>query len=350
MKSLLIPSLLATGLILSPAFAHAGWDTTKKIADREHVALDEVAAAFDMKRAAARKDVLEIAYTGEAHQLIVKITTREAIIDGVRHWLSFPVQSVSGEPFVAEIDIDTALRPAFDPLSVKLPGPVRTVVFDPGHGGHDKGCRSPYGYEKDYTLDVVNRTRRILEKRKVKCVQSRLSDFFATLSERPAMTKNYEDPIFVSIHFNSADWRPSANGIEIYAIPPQGCPTTGKKPDLVLDRRDSEGADVEPASYALANAILPTLLGKMGSFDRGVKRARYAVLRHCEVPSVLIECGFLTNPVEAKKVDTPEWREKFAESLADGIEAYIALAGSQKAPPGLSDFDRPATDAFVTEM
>lgn len=343
-------SYLATVLVLTPGLLSADWKATEKIDDREHVSLGEVAAAHGMERAKeARENPLEIAFSGDAHQLVVKVGTREAIIDGARHWLSFPVQWHEGEPFVATLDVKTTLAPAFDPAPDKLPGPVKTVVFDPGHGGYDKGGRSAYGYEKDYTLDLVNRTRRILEKRDIKVVQSRLSDFFATLAERPAMTKNYESPIFISVHFNSAEWRPSAQGIEVYAIPPLGCPTTGKSPDAILDRRESDGAEVEPASFVLADTLHHTLLGKTGSFDRGVKRARYAVLRHCKVPAVLVECGFLTNPVEARRIHDPAWREKFAEALADGIEAYLELAASKEPPPRVADFDRSPTDTFVTE-
>lgn len=63
------------------------------------------------------------------------------------------------------------MGPAISPAAVKQIGKVKTVVLDPGHGGHDRGGKSAYGYEKDYTLDVVNRTRRILESKKVKVVQ-----------------------------------------------------------------------------------------------------------------------------------------------------------------------------------
>lgn len=342
--------LLAANMVFTPGLSFAEWKATKTIQDREHVSLDEVAAAYGMERVEpARKNPLEIGFIGETHQLAVKTGTREAIIDGVRHWFSFPILLQESKPFISAIDVKTTLGPAFDPTSVTQVGPVKTVVFDPGHGGHDRGGRSAYGVEKDYTLDVVKRARRILEERKVKVVQSRLSDFYATLAERPAMTKNYEKPIFVSIHFNSADWRPSAAGIEVYAIPPAGCPTTGKAPDLVLDRRKSDGAALEPASFVLADTLHHTLLGKTGSFDRGVKRARYTVLRNCKVPAVLIECGFLTNPIEAKQIDDPAWREKFAEALADGIEAYIELAASKEKPPRVADFQRAATDVFVTE-
>ncbi len=348
MRFLLCFHVLLVGVLLLPGSAFSAWNTTR-IEDRDYVLLDEVAAVFGMKRAQARREPREIAYVGEAHQLVVKTGTREAIVDGVRHFFSYPVVSSAGRPRISVADINATLGPAMSPASIKSLQAVKTIVLDPGHGGHDKGGRSPYGYEKDYTLDMVNRVRRILEAKKVKVVQSRLSDFYASLEERPAMTKNYAKPIFVSIHFNSADWKPSANGVEVYALPPLGCPTTGKSPDPILDRRTSSGNQVELASFVLANTIHHAILGKTGAFDRGVKRARYAVLRHAAVPGVLIECGFLTNPGESKQIDTTQWREKYAQAIAEGILAYTNLAGSRELPPRIWNYERKSTDEFVLE-
>lgn len=330
----------------SPALAE--WRTTR-INEMSYVPLTDFAAAFSMKEAKRRKDKREIGFAGESHQLVVKTGTREAIVDGVRHWLSFPALSSGGKAWVSLFDINSTLGPAMSPASVRQIGKVKAVVFDPGHGGHDRGGKSPYGYEKDYTLDIVKRARRILEAKKVKVVQSRLSDSFVELYERPKMTDNYKDPIFVSIHFNSAGWKPSANGIEVYALPPLGFPTTGKAPDPILDRRTCEGNAVEPASFVLANTMHHTLLGKTGGFDRGVKRARYAVLRHSKVPSILIEGAFLTHSQEAKNIDSAAWREKFAQAVADGILAYMDLANEKRLPPRAWDLGRKSTDEFVWE-
>lgn len=347
-RILLLLLALQVSSSLLPAPLRAEWKTTK-INEITYVPIPDYAAAFSMTPAKARKDKREIAFASEFHQLVVKTGTREAIIDGVRHWLSFPVVSASGKAYVSVADINSTLGPAMRPASVRQIGKVKTVVFDPGHGGHDKGGRSSYGYEKDYNLDVVNRARRILEGKKVKVVQSRLSDSFIDLSQRPTMTDNYKDPIFVSIHFNSAGWKPSANGIEVYALPPLGLPTTGKAPDPILDRRKSEGNAIEPASFVLANILHHTLLGKTGGFDRGVKRSRYAVLRHSDVPSILIECAFLTNAQEAKNIHSAVWREKFAQSIADGILAYMALANKKTLPPRAWTYNRKSTDEFVWE-
>ncbi|MDF1657669.1 MAG: N-acetylmuramoyl-L-alanine amidase [Verrucomicrobiales bacterium] len=332
-----------------PAPALAEW-RTKTINERSYVPLADFAAAFAMTKGNRRSGNGEIAFAGEAHRLVVKTDTREALVDGVRHWLSYPVVTRFGNPFVSLADINATLGPAMSPSSVKAIKPVKTVVFDPGHGGHDKGGRGPYGNEKDYALDVVKRARRILESKGVKVVQSRLSDVFIELHERPKMNKNYESPVFVSVHFNSAGWKPSANGIEVYALPSAGLPTTGKAPDPILDRRKDAGNAIVPASFVFANTMQHTLLGKMSeSFDRGVKRARYVVLRYSDVPSILIEGGFVTNPEETKKIHSPEWREKYASAVADGILAYMALANEQRLPKRAWDYGREGSDEFVWE-
>lgn len=338
---------VASCTFLLPSNVAANWKTTK-ISDVTYVALQDYATAFRMQPAKKRKDKRELAFAGEHHQLVVKTGTREAIVDGVRHWLSYPVVTSGGKAFVSLADINSTLGPAQSPGSVQH-RKIKTVVFDPGHGGHDRGGKSVYGYEKDYTLDVVNRARRILESKRVKVVQSRRSDFFVELSQRPAMVSNYKDPIFVSVHFNSAGWKPSATGVEVYALPPQGLPTTGKAPDPILDRRPSDGHAVVPASFVFANTMHHTLLGKLGSFDRGVKRARYAVLRHCDVPSILIEGAFLTNSTEAKNIHSSAWREKFASAIADGILAYMDLANKDQLPPRAWNYKRASTDEFVWE-
>lgn len=343
-----LPLVIFGHACLNGSIALGEWKTTQ-INEMSFVALDEFAGAFSMEPSKPRKEPREIGFAGESHQLVVKTGTREVIIDGVRHWLSFPVETKGEQAFVSLMDIKATLIPAMSPLSVKSIGEVNTVVFDPGHGGHDRGGRSAYGYEKDYNLDLVKRARRILEAKKVKVVQTRLSDAFVDLSERPEMIENYDKPIFVSVHFNSAGWRPSASGIEVYAMPPPGFPNSGKAPDPILDRRKDAGNAFEPASFVLANTMQHTLLGKTGGFDRGVKRARYAVLRHAEAPSILIEGAFLTNAQEAKNIHSSRWREMFAQSIADGILSYMNLANKKLLPAKVTDLGRESTDEFVWE-
>ncbi len=340
---------IALTFVLSSAACIAAPRTTE-IDGRGYMALADVAAAYGMDSPAKRKDRSESGYVGGGHSLLVKVDSRQAIIDGVRHWFSFPARKDSkGNVYLSFEDVESTVKRVFDPRNAGKVPPVKTIVFDPGHGGHDKGGKSPYGYEKDYALDVVNRARKILESRKVKVVQSRLGDSFINLSERPVMTKNYKDPIFVSIHFNSASWRPAASGFEIFAIPPRGAPSTGAKPQPLKDSATSYGTPHEPASFVMANAIYNSLIGKMPVFDRGVKRARFSVLRNARVPAVLIEGGFLTNPQEARNIHSPEWRQQYATAIADALMTYMEYANKGKVAPRAVDLGRDPTDEFVPE-
>lgn len=345
-------ALILTFLLPAPSSAEpvsATW-RTREINSLSYVPITDVAKAFGMDKGKRRSDKREVAFVGGAHQLAVKTGTREALIDGVRHWLSYPAVTKTGTTYVSLADVRETLVPAMSPASVPKVTPVRTVVFDPGHGGHNRGAIGPQGYEKDYALDTVKRARRILESKGIKVVQSRLSDSFVSLYERPEMTANYEKPIFVSVHFNAASWRPSANGIEVFALPPAGLPATGKEPNRTLDTREAAGNALATASFVLANTMHHTLLGKMPtSFDRGVKRDRFVVLRTAQVPAILIEGGFLTNSAEAKEIHSSAWREKLAEAIAAGILAYFDLANEKRLPKRVWDYGRPSSDRFVTE-
>ena len=323
---------------------------TTTIDGRGYMAVEDIAAAYGMKAMSKRKDSKEVGFAGNGHALMVKIDSRQGIIDGIRHWFSYPARKdARGTAYLSFLDVESTIKPTYDPRAAGKVPPVKTVVFDPGHGGHDHGSRSTYGREKDYALDVVGRARKVLESRGVKVVQTRLGDTFVNLSERPVMTKNYKDPIFVSIHFNSASWRPAASGFEIFALPPRGAPSTGGKPQPLKDSATSNGTPHEPASFVMANAIYNTLIGKMPLFDRGVKRSRFSVLRNARVPAVLIEGGFLTNPEEARNIHSPEWRQKYATAVADGIMAYMAYANKGTMPPRSVGLERTPTNEFVPE-
>lgn len=169
----------------------------------------------------------------------------------------------------------------------------RTIVLDPGHGGFDRGGvpRQRIG-EKNLTLDVAQRLRRVLESKGYRVIMTRSSDVFITLGQRVAIANSHRGASFVSIHFNSAS-RSGANGIETYYY-----------------RSDSVG---------LAASIHRNVVGAVSSENRGIRRRGYYVLRRTTIPSVLVECGFLTNPIEGRNALRSGYRQDLAESIARGI-------------------------------
>ena len=177
-----------------------------------------------------------------------------------------------------------------------------TVVIDAGHGGHDRGgIPGQRVSEKDMTLDVARRLKSVLAASGYRVVMTRDSDVFVPLGTRSSIANSYRNAIFVSVHFNSATRR-GASGIETYFY----------------------GRD----SLALASAIHHYVVGTAPSSSRGVRRRGYFVLRRTNIPAVLVECGFLTNPTEAAYAQNASYRQKLAEAIAAGVRSRGSVASS----------------------
>ena len=265
---------------------------------------------------------------------------REARIDDVKHWLSFPVQYFAGQYFVSRMDLAKTIDPLMRPH--RIPGlvPVHTVVLDPGHGAHDRGAVNRWGAEKNYNLDLSRRIRPYLQKAGLRVVITRSRDEFIPLERRPAVANKLgAGTIFVSVHCNSAETRNSmATGFEVFTLSPRGAPNSH---DDYLTRRSfsaEKGHKVDHSNHALATAIYHAMLGRVPMFDRGVKRARFAVLRYAEVPAVLIECGFMSNPQDSRKLHSAAWRERLAESVAMGILEFCRLTENGTRPKVLAQY------------
>jgi N-acetylmuramoyl-L-alanine amidase len=273
-------------------------------------------------------------------QLAVTLNSREAQINGVKQWLAFPAHVQDGKLLISRLDLSKTIEPRLRPE--KTPGlkPVTTVVLDPGHGGHDKGAASKFGFEKNFALDVALRARPLLEKQGLKVVMTRSADIFIPLHQRPAVANAIPDSIFVSIHFNATSSNPDARGFEIYSIAPRGAPATNDALFTVRDLRDEPGNVVDSQSTVLAGTVFHSLLGHVPMQDRGLKHARFAVLRLCTQPAVLVECGFVSNVAESTLIGSPAWRQQVAEAIVTGIESYKDLAEQKHAPKVLAEYRR----------
>ncbi len=280
----------------------------------------------------------------EAGGLRLEVTPglSEASINGVKQWLAFPVRVENGHALVSRLDLSKVIEPRLRPELIAGLQPVTTVVLDPGHGGHDRGASSRFGFEKDFALDVALRARTALEKAGYAVVLTRASDIFIPLEERPAIANRIPNSIFVSIHFNSSSSNADARGFEIFSIAPRGAPATNDWVPSERDLREEPGNAVEQPSGALAGCVFHALLGQVPMVDRGLKHARFAVLRRCERPAVLVECGFVSNPAESSLISSGAWRARIAEAVVDGVENYRALAETKQRPKTLADYRRSA--------
>jgi len=213
-------------------------------------------------------------------------------------------------------------------------------VLDPGHGGFDKGAISGYGYEKDYALDLARLLRPLLQAKGFRVIMTRESDVFLPLELRARIANATSDSIFVSLHFNATDRDPVASGFEIYSLTPRGAPSTYEDGLTLASVNIQNGTEEDAASVELSCCIYHSLLGQIDEFDRGIKRARFAVLRLTKIPAVLIEGGFLTERGESRLIANPAWRQKLADAICAGIDSYRALANSKKPPLVVADYRR----------
>ncbi len=227
-----------------------------------------------------------------------------------------------------------------------LPGAARVVVVDAGHGGADHGARSADGArEKDVALAVALELGRALEARGLRVVQTRTDDHFVSLAERTAIANRARADLFLSIHANAS---PAARtrGPETYFVSLDASDAEARRValaendvfeqaeiDAVADSQDVVAAilgdlirtDHLRTSSDLAFAVQRGLAG-LGVRGRGVKQAPFVVLMGVNMPAVLIEIGFLTNPRDARSLRSAGHRERLAAAIADAVVSLDAPA------------------------
>jgi N-acetylmuramoyl-L-alanine amidase len=179
------------------------------------------------------------------------------------------------------------------------------VVIDPGHGGPDPGAIGIGGLrETDVVLDVALQVTRLLEARGVTVAMTRASDIDVDLPPRVALANSSGADAFISIHANALSMaRPDVNGIESFYF--AGGPLAGR-------------------SRQLADAVQRQMLGiSPRTPDRGVKAARFFVIRRATMPATLVEMGFVTGVLDASRLRDPDYRRRMALALATGILNYL---------------------------
>jgi N-acetylmuramoyl-L-alanine amidase len=171
----------------------------------------------------------------------------------------------------------------------------KTVVIDPGHGGHDSGGAWGKVYEKHLALDTAVRLEHHLKRLGYNTVMTRRGDYFLTLPQRMEIANRYKNAIFVSVHFNYT-WKQGVSGLETFYFSGDG--------------------------QRLANHVQNGMVSRTRTVDRDAKFARYYVIRNSRNPAILIEGGFVSNEQERERMKSGSFRESIARGVAEGIERY----------------------------
>jgi N-acetylmuramoyl-L-alanine amidase len=255
-------------------------------------------------------------------KILLTADSRQAEFNGVQVWLSFPVMVRTGSAYLARLDVEQTLEPLLSPPRDSSRARLKLVCLDPGHGGKDPGYCVGGNQEKRYTLLLAEEVRRELKRTGFKVIMTRGSDRFRDLGYRPALANRRRADLFLSLHFNASETsRQTVQGAQVFCLTPPGASSTNAG-------GEGGGGGWFPGSRSnsrnvlLAYELQKALTGELGAEDRGMRRARFAVLREAWMPAVLIEAGFMSHPVEGKKILTAAYRARMARAIVDGLLAY----------------------------
>ncbi|MGB9601369.1 MAG: N-acetylmuramoyl-L-alanine amidase family protein [Limisphaerales bacterium] len=299
--------------------SEAAYFKTTTLLGREYVNLADFARSKNLEYTFNFKSG-EATLKSRWSNLLFTADSNKATINGVNVWLSFPVARKGNDFYISNLDILTAVEPILQPPRASTSEKVLKVCLDPGHGGKDPGNIEGRHYEKDYTLMLSFEVKRQLEKEGFKVVMTRSSDRFVDLSERPQIANRAGAHIFVSIHFNASDSK-SVKGIETFCMTPENADSTNARGGNSSKGRMT-GNRNDTRNMYLAYCIQKSLSAVAQYDDRGVKRARFAVLKDCSIPAVLVECGFMSSAEDMRKISDVAWRKQIARGIVEGIKNY----------------------------
>ena len=225
--------------------------------------------------------------------------------------------------------------------------PLKTIVLDAGHGGHDSGATGPTGLmEKDLVLDVTRRVAKLVEARLgLKVLLTRDSDNFVTLRDRTSYANRQHADLFVSIHAN-AHREAAADGVETYFLSSEATDSTARQVAALENgvvqleqptgRGPSQGqvdivkailwdlaqSEFQVESSRLAEVVHDSMTQSLRISNRGVKQAGFYVLGGAAMPAILLEIGFVTNPREERKLKDTKYRDEIARAIFAGLTEY----------------------------
>ncbi|MGA3268317.1 MAG: N-acetylmuramoyl-L-alanine amidase [Verrucomicrobiota bacterium] len=254
--------------------------------------------------------------------MVLEIGSREATWNGTLIHLGFGPELVDKQVFVDGLDLEKN----FEPLLCGPPldfGTNRVIVIDPGHGGMNSGTFSVLDKrpEKEFTLDWAKRLAPLLASNGWTVYLTRTNDTYVTNASRVVFAEMHHAALFISLHFNATPDRDKKTaGLETYCITPAGLPSTLTRgyADPWSEYLPNNNFDAQ--NLQLAVHVQSVLARTVGIEDLGVWRSRFeTVLQGQNRPAILIEGGFLSNPREAALIESPAFRQKLAEALAQAL-------------------------------
>lgn len=335
-----VPSLLSAAVIRGPHRTVAV--RSQRVSGQLYVPFSAVVEAYGLF--GYDYDGRDYLFRSRECRIILSPSSSEVEINGLRLQLDSPVKKIDGQLFVP-IYLAIHTLPDIFPARPRSPLPVPEprerpplIVIDPGHGGEDTGAIGVDGaLEKEVVLSISRLVRSLLEVRGYRVIMTRDGDIHVPLPSRVTLANAASGDLFVSIHSNAAA-NLLARGPETFyyaSASDLAAAELARLENLLADPSELDGVgDIIESSYVvsadrieesrkLAGMVQRNLAVLSPENDRGVRTARFFVLRHTRMPAILVEAGFLTNRIEAGLLADLDYQKRIAEAIASGIDGYL---------------------------
>jgi N-acetylmuramoyl-L-alanine amidase len=323
---LLLIAILLTVFTAATASAGARTVTSR---GKSYVTLPNMASFYGMSSSTPAKTRVRL--QNKYNKIEFQTDSRSVWINGTLVALNEPLRKVGWHWAIETGDFTKTIEPAVRPQEFLKNAGTRTVVLDPGHGGDDKGTTSPRNVqEKLIVLDVAKRVQAKLEARGINVELTRESDRNLSLEARCRKAAALRADLLVSIHANSAGKNRAVRGGETFVLALPGRYSSNSYGGKAPPSTGYAGNRYDIANMALGYRIQQNLIKATGQEDRGVKRARFEVLRDAPCPAALVEMAFLSNPKDEAIAIDPAGRDRIARGIADGIAAYLTDVNGAK--------------------
>lgn len=291
---------------------------TTSMKNVKYCRLNDIAAAYGMK---ITRTGTTCTLQGKFSKLVLTHNKRFGACNTSKLSFLFAPWITTSSVWISELDYRQVLLPLISPKALTKHAP-RTICIDPGHGGTDQGTKGRRYKEKDVNLRVALKLRDRLRALGYRVVMTRSTDITVSLEKRSVIAKNAKADLFLSIHCNAAPNSKLTNGIETYCLTPVGGASTH---DATPRNTKYVGNAHDKNGFRIAHEIHRRMVGNTKANDRGVKHARFLVLRNTPCPSVLIELGFLSNDAEERNLGAVVHQDRLVKGIADGVVRYHSL-------------------------
>lgn len=306
-------ALLLAGLCF-PAWAvtadGAMWNATS-VGEVGYLPLEDLRSFYKFLPQKAEPGCVGVGNVGVS--LVFGPGERELFIQGIRSRLCHPVmRDRQGGLLVSKADMVKLIDPVLRPLYIPNRQEIKTVVIDPGHGGHDAGAHQGQLIESEFTLSIGNQLASVLRQRGYRVVMTHEQNQYMSDQRRVDAANAQSNALYLGLHLNEG--RSDYQGIETYTVVPAS-PGEAERP----------GNRCDGANIALAYALQAALVHASQARDGGCRRAHFSILSSLTCPAAQVDLGYATHEAEAARLLDSEYQASLVEALANGIDAFAAV-------------------------